>query len=198
MAKRRGRESNYQFDSRPRKVGSRLNLLGCKQSATYCWKVLDESYNFFSDYTSIRGLLAKLWGSKVPRIPIGRISGVPRGSPGREKPFGCGPRGEVQGEPLAERGATAPSVIREIEEVQGREQVPRDGGLAFSKDVTMKPLGPKGPLNIKLLILAPILSRGPNGLPGGHANFGSGLPGLEEDSLQGVLTVKVLTAPFGP
>ncbi len=102
----------------------------------------------------------------------------------------------MQGEPLARRGATAPSVIREIEEVQGREQVPRDGGLTLSKDVTMEPLGPKGPLNIKLLILIPILSRGPNGLPGGHANLDSGFPGLEEDSLQGVLTVEVLTAPF--
>jgi hypothetical protein len=42
------------------------------------------------------------------------------------------------------------------------------------------------------------LSRGPNGLPGGHAHLGSGLLGLEEDSLQGVLTVEVLATPFGP
>ncbi len=113
-------------------------------------------------------------------------------------PFGCSPHEASQGEPLAGRGATAPSIIREIEEVQGREQVPRDGGLALSKDVTVKPLGPKGLLNIKLLILTPILSRGPNGLPGGHAHLGSGLLGLEEDSLQGVLTVEVLATPFGP
>ncbi len=143
--------------------------------------------------------------SQSPGTPPGTISRQFRdnfGTPFRESwefvPFGCSPHGASQGEPLAGRGATAPSVIREIEEVHGREQVPRDGGLALSKDVTMKPLGPKGPLNIKLLILTPILSRGPNGLPGGHANLGSGFPGLEEDSLQGVLTVEVLTAPFGP
>jgi len=66
MAKRRGRESNCQFDSRPEKVGNRPDLLGCKRRATYRWKSLDESYNFALDCTSIRGLLAKLWGSKVP------------------------------------------------------------------------------------------------------------------------------------
>jgi hypothetical protein len=37
--------------------------------------------------------LAKLWGSKVAGIPVSAIS---LGSPGREKPFGCGPHGEVQ------------------------------------------------------------------------------------------------------
>jgi hypothetical protein len=37
--------------------------------------------------------LAKLWGSKVAGIPASVIS---LGSPGKEKPFGCGPRGEVQ------------------------------------------------------------------------------------------------------
>jgi hypothetical protein len=30
-----------------------------------------------------RGLLAKLWGSKVAGIPFGAISGLPRGSPGK-------------------------------------------------------------------------------------------------------------------
>jgi hypothetical protein len=81
MAKRRGRESNCKFDSRPKKFGNRPDLLGCRQRATYRWKALDESYNFASDRTSIQGLLAKLWGSKVPRVPAGEISGLPRGSP---------------------------------------------------------------------------------------------------------------------
>ncbi len=135
--------------------------------------------------------------AQSPGSPNRDSFGTPPWESREKEPFGCSLRAELQGEPLAGRGATALSVIREIEEVQGREQVPRDGGLALSKDVTMKPLGPKGPLNIKLLILTPILSRGPNGLPGGHANLSSGFPGLEEDSLQGVLTVEVLTAPFG-
>ncbi len=198
---RKGRGSNWQFDSRPLKVGNRPLPEVRIESSIRRWKDLDEGYKFGSDLVAIRLRSQELRAPKVPGLHPGRFRDN-FGTPFRESwefvPFGCSPHGASQGEPLAGRGATAPSVIREIEEVHGREQVPRDGGLALSKDVTMKPLGPKGPLNIKLLILTPILSRGPNGLPGGHANLGSGFPGLEEDSLQGVLTVEVLTAPFGP
>jgi len=101
MAQKKGRKSNCQFDSRPKKVGNQPDLLGFRRRATYHWKALDESYNFALDHTSIRGLLAKLWGSKVVGVPVGAISGLPLGSlgspgsPGRGKPFGCGPRGEV-------------------------------------------------------------------------------------------------------
>ncbi len=77
------------------------------------------------------------------------------------------------------REATAPSVIREIKEVQRGEQAPRNGKLTLPKDLVVKPFSLKGLLNVILLILTPILTRGPNGLPGGHANLGRGLPGLE-------------------
>jgi hypothetical protein len=77
------------------------------------------------------------------------------------------------------REATASSIIREIKKVQGREQVPRNGSLALSKDLTVKPFGPKGLLNDKLLILTSILARRSDGLPGGHAHLGRGLPGLK-------------------
>jgi len=87
---KKGQESNYQFDSRPEKVGNRLNLLGCRGRATYHWKALDESYNFALHHIAILGLLAKLWGSKIGGIPIGAILGLPLRSPRREKPFGCG------------------------------------------------------------------------------------------------------------
>jgi hypothetical protein len=93
---KKSRESNCQFDFRPEKVKNRPDLLSCRQRATYHWKDLDENYNFASNRTSIRGLLAKLWGSKVAGVPAGVISGLPLGSPGREKPFVCRPRGEVQ------------------------------------------------------------------------------------------------------
>ncbi len=33
---------------------------------------------------------------KSPGVLIGGISGLPRGSLGREKPFGCRPRGEAE------------------------------------------------------------------------------------------------------
>jgi hypothetical protein len=39
---KKGRESNWQFDSRPRKVRNRPNSLACRWRATRCWKVLDE------------------------------------------------------------------------------------------------------------------------------------------------------------
>jgi hypothetical protein len=78
---KKGRESNSResasFDSRPLKVGNRPEILGFRRRATYPWKALDESYNFASDRTSIRGLLAKLWGFKVPRVPKGGSSGLP-------------------------------------------------------------------------------------------------------------------------
>jgi hypothetical protein len=74
---KKGQESNWQFDSRPEKVGNRPDLLVCRQLATYRWKALDKSYNFALDRTSIWGLLAKLWGSKVTGIPASAISGVP-------------------------------------------------------------------------------------------------------------------------
>ncbi len=38
---------------------------------------MDKSYNFALDHTSIQGLLAKLWGSKVVRVPVGTILGLP-------------------------------------------------------------------------------------------------------------------------
>jgi hypothetical protein len=92
---KKDRESNWQFDSRPLKVTNRPDLLGCRQRATYRWKALDESYNFALDRTSIQGFLAKLWDSKVSGVLVGGISGLPPGSPGSEKPFGCRPREEA-------------------------------------------------------------------------------------------------------
>ncbi len=66
---KKGRESNCQFDSRPEKVGDRPDLLGYRQRVTYCWKGLDEIYNFALDRIFIGGLLTKLWRSKVAGVP---------------------------------------------------------------------------------------------------------------------------------
>jgi len=73
----------FQFDSRPLKVGNQPDLLSFSGRVTYRWKALDQSYNFALDCIAIRGLLAKLWGSKVARVPFGAISGLPLGSPGK-------------------------------------------------------------------------------------------------------------------
>jgi hypothetical protein len=93
---KKGRESNWQFDSWSLKVRNRPDLLSCRRRATYRWKDLDKGYNFASDCIAIGGLQKKLCALKVPGVLVGGISGLPRGSPGREKPFGCRPCGESQ------------------------------------------------------------------------------------------------------
>jgi hypothetical protein len=67
---KKGRESKWQFDSRPLKVGNRPNFLACKQRVTYCWKSIDKSYNFASNFISIRGLHAKLWAPKSQEFQL--------------------------------------------------------------------------------------------------------------------------------
>ncbi len=120
------------------------------------------------------------------------------GTPGREKPFGCGPRGEVQGEPLAGREVTAPSIIRKIEKIQGGEQAPRNGNLALPKDAAMKPFSLKGKLNVILIVLSPILARRSNGLTGGHAHLRCSFPRLEQNPFKGILAIEMPSASFGP
>jgi hypothetical protein len=60
------------------KSQDRFDLLGYKGRATYCWKALVKNYNFASNRIAIWGLLVKLWGSKIARVPTGAISGVSR------------------------------------------------------------------------------------------------------------------------
>jgi len=78
---KKGRESNWQFDSQPLKVGNRPDLLACRWHATYHWKTLNKGYNFALDFISILGLHAKFWAPKVARVPTLVILGLPLGSP---------------------------------------------------------------------------------------------------------------------
>jgi len=71
---KKGQESNCQFDSWPKKVKNRPNLLSCKGRVIYRWKALNENYNFALDHIAIRGLLAKLWSSKVTKVSAGTKS----------------------------------------------------------------------------------------------------------------------------
>ncbi len=79
---KKGWESNWQFDSQPRKVENRSDFLTFKWCAIYCWKILDEGYNFALDLIVIRGVHAKLWASKWEFR--NKVS------------FGCEPCGEAQ------------------------------------------------------------------------------------------------------
>ncbi len=77
----KGQKSNWQFDSRPLKVGNRLGVLSGRWSATYHWKALNESYNLVLDLISIGGLQRKLWAPTIVGIPSLRISKLPLGNP---------------------------------------------------------------------------------------------------------------------
>jgi len=82
---KKGRESNWQFDSRPLKVGNRgLPDIRSKR-ATSRWKDLDEGYNFGLDLVAIQVYSRELWRFKVPGV-----------SPGQFVPFGCSPRNVAQ------------------------------------------------------------------------------------------------------
>jgi hypothetical protein len=78
---KKGQESNWQFPSRPLKVGNRPLLNVRIESVTWSWKDLDESYNFDLGLVPIRARGEELWLFKVPGVQPGQfrdsISGVP-------------------------------------------------------------------------------------------------------------------------
>jgi hypothetical protein len=79
---KKGRESNWQFDSRPLKVRNWPDPGVWRWSATHLWKTLKESYEFASDLISIGGLSWELWAFKVSGVQTGTILGLLLGSPG--------------------------------------------------------------------------------------------------------------------
>ncbi len=58
--KKKGRESNWQFDSQPLKVGNRPDPDVCKWCAIDHWKALNERYKFALDLILIGGLSKEL------------------------------------------------------------------------------------------------------------------------------------------
>jgi hypothetical protein len=78
--RKKGRESNRQFDSQPLKVRNRPDASVCRKSATHRWKSIKERYKFSSDLTPIGGLSKELWAAKVPRVQTGTVSGQFRDS----------------------------------------------------------------------------------------------------------------------
>jgi hypothetical protein len=81
---KKGRESNWQFDFRPLKVGNRPESDVCRKSATWRWKALKETYKIALDLIPIWGLSKKLWMPKVPGVQTGIVSGLLLGSPGKK------------------------------------------------------------------------------------------------------------------
>ncbi len=81
--RKKGRESNWQFDSRPLQVENRPDPNVCRGIATWRWKSLKESYKIALDLIPIRGLNKKLWMPKVPGVQTGTILRL-LGSPGKK------------------------------------------------------------------------------------------------------------------
>jgi hypothetical protein len=96
---KKGRESNWQFDSRPLKVGNRPVPDVRSGSATWRWKALFEGYKISSDLIAIRGRGEELWLSKVPGVQPRHVRDN-FGTPFRESrefvAFGCSPHGASQ------------------------------------------------------------------------------------------------------
>jgi len=78
---KKGRESNWQFDSRPLKVNNWPLPNVRWRSATWRWKALEESYNFGLNCVPIRVRGKELWASKVLGVQIGTVSGLLLRSP---------------------------------------------------------------------------------------------------------------------
>jgi hypothetical protein len=96
---KKGRESNWQFDSRPLKVGNRPLPDVRYGSATWRWKDLDEGYNFGLDLVVIQLCSRELWQFKVPGVLPGQFRdnfGTPFRESQQNVPFGCLLREEAQ------------------------------------------------------------------------------------------------------
>jgi hypothetical protein len=70
---KKGRESNWQFDSRPLKAGNRLLPDLRIESAIRRWKDLAEGYKFGLDFVAIRLCSRELWADKVPGLHPGQF-----------------------------------------------------------------------------------------------------------------------------
>jgi hypothetical protein len=113
---KKGRESNWQFDSRPLKVRNRplpdlridsqplkvrnwpLPDLRIK-SAICRWKDIDKGYKFGSDLVAIRLCSRELWAPKVPGLQPGQFRdnfGTPTWESREKEPFGCSLGGVTQ------------------------------------------------------------------------------------------------------
>jgi hypothetical protein len=80
--KKKRRESNWQFDSRPPKVGNWPDPEECRWSATCHWKALDKNYKFALNLIPIGGLGKELWLRKVAGVQTEIVSGLLLGSLG--------------------------------------------------------------------------------------------------------------------
>jgi hypothetical protein len=81
---KKGRESNWQFDSQPLKVRNRPDSDVWRRSATWSWKALKEIYKIALDLIPFGGLSKKLWMPKISGVQPETVLGLFLGSPGKK------------------------------------------------------------------------------------------------------------------
>ncbi len=89
---KKGRESNWQFDSWPLKVGNRPLPDLRIESAIRRWKDLDEGYKFGLNRVAIRLYSRELWAPKVPGLQLGQFQDnfrTPTWESQEKVPFRC-------------------------------------------------------------------------------------------------------------
>jgi hypothetical protein len=86
---KKGRESNWQFDSQALKVKNRPDFLTCSWRVTYRWKVFNKGYNFSWDLTSSGGSHKKLRASVMLKVLISRIRDSQLENPGTKWHLGA-------------------------------------------------------------------------------------------------------------
>ncbi len=120
--RKKGRESNWQFDSRPPKVKNRPNPGVCKQSVTHRWNFFEESYKIISDLIPIRGLGWELQAPKVPGVQTGTVSRLYFGNLGKKSHLDAG-AGEQRIEYYMGEGDGFPQVRAVVSQVSPKSPV---------------------------------------------------------------------------
>jgi hypothetical protein len=96
---KKGRESNWQFDSRPLKVGNRPLRDLQIENAIRRWKDIDKGYKFGLNLVAIKLCSWELWAPKVPRLQSGQFRdnfGTQTWESREKEPFGCSLGGMAQ------------------------------------------------------------------------------------------------------
>jgi hypothetical protein len=119
---KKGRESKWQFDSRPLKVGNRPLPDVRFGSATRRWKDFDEAYNFGLELVAIGLYSRELWRFKVPGVLPGQFRDSISGVPGAPSVASCR---EYIGSKMVAYSRVRAVVSLVVQSARGKSQHPR-------------------------------------------------------------------------
>ncbi len=93
---KKGRESNWQFDSQPLKVDNRPDSLVCRWHATYCWESSRQGLQLCFRVHHDRRSAHEVMCPQSRKSPSYGNFETPTWESRDKKPFGCDPHGEAQ------------------------------------------------------------------------------------------------------